>query len=120
MNAGAMGAQTSKRSCAFVTSMGKETARLKIETSWSALPAFSLLEQNFAVSAKFRGSPAPARYKLNHVFHESQEKTPHTQPICKGVAGCISKSGEMSGGKLVDELGFKKFVRRSARLGSAR
>src|SRR6184192_649541 len=107
MNAGAMGAQTLDNvvSILYLDAEGNahDKKRDQLEVHYRHFP---LLEQNFAVSATFRGSPAP-REQIESRLHESQEKRRTTQPIAKS-AGCIFKNPEKCpAGKLVDELGLK-------------
>jgi UDP-N-acetylenolpyruvoylglucosamine reductase len=107
MNAGAMGAQTFENvvRVRYLDSEGNahNKDRDQLEVRYRDFP---LLEQNFAVSATFRGAPAP-REQIELRLHESQEKRRTTQPIAKS-AGCIFKNpNEYPAGKLVDELGLK-------------
>ena len=107
MNAGAMGAQTFEKVVRVRYLDGEGNAhdknRDELEVHYRHFP---LLEQNFAVSATFRGSPAP-REQIESRLRESQEKRRTTQPIAKS-AGCIFKNPEKCpAGKLVDELGLK-------------
>jgi UDP-N-acetylmuramate--L-alanine ligase/UDP-N-acetylenolpyruvoylglucosamine reductase len=107
MNAGAMGAQTFEKvvRLRYLDGEGNphDKNRDELEVHYRHFP---LLEQNFAVSATFRGSPAP-REQIESRLHESQEKRRTTQPIAKS-AGCIFKNPEKCpAGKLVDELGLK-------------
>ena len=75
---------------------------------------FPLLEKNFAVSAVFRGQPAPIE-EIVRKLEESQEKRRTSQPAAKS-AGCIFKNPDSCpAGKLVDELGLK-----NSRVGKAR
>jgi UDP-N-acetylmuramate--alanine ligase len=67
---------------------------------------FPLLEKNFAVSAVFRGEPAP-REQIVRKLEASQEKRRTSQPAAKS-AGCIFKNPDSCpAGKLIDELGLK-------------
>src|SRR5207249_9507858 len=105
MNAGAMGVQTFENVVRVryldAEGNGHDKDRSELEVHYRHFP---LLEQNFAVSATFRGSPA-AREQIESRLHESQEKRRTTQPIAKS-AGCIFKNPEKCpGGKLVDEMG---------------
>src|SRR2546423_3125165 len=107
MNAGAMGAQTFEKvvRVRYLDTEGNahDKKRDELEVHYRHFP---LLEQNFAVSATFRGSPAP-REQIESRLHESQEKRRTTQPIAKS-AGCIfKKPAKCPAGKLVDELGLK-------------
>jgi UDP-N-acetylenolpyruvoylglucosamine reductase len=75
---------------------------------------FPLLEKNFAVSAVFRGKPAP-KEEITRKLEASQEKRRSSQPSAKS-AGCIFKNTDsIPAGRLVDELGLK-----NARVGKAR
>src|SRR5206468_11643621 len=75
---------------------------------------FPLLENNFAVSAVFRGQPAPTE-EIVRKLEASQEKRRTSQPAAKS-AGCIFKNpNSCPAGKLVDELGLK-----NSRVGKAR
>jgi UDP-N-acetylmuramate--L-alanine ligase/UDP-N-acetylenolpyruvoylglucosamine reductase len=107
MNAGAMGAQTFEKVARvrYLDSEGNahDKNRNELEVRYRHFP---LLEQNFAISATFRGAPAP-REQIESRLHESQEKRRTTQPIAKS-AGCIFKNPDKCpAGKLVDELGLK-------------
>src|SRR5438445_4458693 len=107
MNAGAMGSQLFEKVARvhYLDSEGNghDKDRSELEVHYRHFP---LLEQNFAVSATFRGTPA-AREQIESRLHESQEKRRTTQPIAKS-AGCIFKNpGKCPAGKLVDELGLK-------------
>jgi UDP-N-acetylmuramate--alanine ligase len=107
MNAGAIGAQTFEYvvSIRYLDSEGNahDKKRDELEVHYRHFP---LLENNFAVSATFRGTPAK-REQIELKLQESQEKRRTTQPIAKS-AGCIFKNPEKCpAGKLVDELGLK-------------
>src|SRR5205809_1039737 len=107
MNAAAMGAQTFEKvvRVRYLDGEGNphDKNRDELEVHYRHFP---LLEQNFAVSAPFRGSPAP-REQIESRLRESQEKRRTTQPIAKS-AGCIFKNPDKCpAGKLVDELGLK-------------
>jgi UDP-N-acetylenolpyruvoylglucosamine reductase len=116
MNAGAMGAQTFENvvRVRYLDSEGNghDKDRSELEVHYRHFP---LLEQNFAVSATFRGSPA-AREQIESRLHETQDKRRTTQPIAKS-AGCIFKNPEKCpAGKLVDELGLKNSAVGKARV----
>src|SRR5881296_1991384 len=116
MNAGAMGAQTFENvtRIRYLDAEGNPHVkdRDELEVFYRRFP---LLENNFAVSATFRGSPA-AREQIESRLHESQEKRRTTQPIAKS-AGCIFKNPEKCpAGKLVDELGLKNSAVGKARV----
>jgi UDP-N-acetylenolpyruvoylglucosamine reductase len=65
-----------------------------------------LLENNFAVSAVFRGHPAAVE-EIVRKLEASQAKRRATQPAAKS-AGCIFKNPDSCpAGQLVDELGLK-------------
>jgi len=75
---------------------------------------FPLLEKKFAVSAVFRGSPAPLE-EIARKLEASQQKRRTSQPVAKS-AGCIFKNPDSCpAGKLIDELGLK-----NSRVGKAR
>jgi UDP-N-acetylmuramate--alanine ligase len=115
MNAGAMGAQTFENvvRVRYLDETGEPhtKARGELEVRYRNIP---LLENNFAVSAVFRGQPAPAG-EIIRKLEASQEKRRTTQPAAKS-AGCIFKNPDSCpAGKLVDELGLK-----NSRIGKAR
>jgi UDP-N-acetylenolpyruvoylglucosamine reductase len=107
MNAGAMGAQTFENVVRVryldVEGNPHTKARDELEVHYRSFP---LLENNFAVSAVFRGQPAPAE-QIARKLHASQEKRRTSQPIAKS-AGCIFKNPQnCPAGQLVEELGLK-------------
>src|SRR5438067_2272968 len=107
MNAGAMGAQTFENvvRVRYLDENGEAhtKGRDELEVHYRNFP---LLENNFAVSAVFRGEPAPAE-EIVRKLEASQEKRRTTQPAAKS-AGCIFKNPDSCpAGKLVDELGLK-------------
>jgi UDP-N-acetylmuramate--L-alanine ligase/UDP-N-acetylenolpyruvoylglucosamine reductase len=107
MNAGAMGAQTFDNvvRIRYLDENGEahEKTRDELEVHYRHFP---LLEKNFAVSAVFLGTPAPAD-EIARKLDVSQEKRRRTQPAAKS-AGCIFKNPDSCpAGKLVDELGLK-------------
>jgi UDP-N-acetylenolpyruvoylglucosamine reductase len=115
MNAGAMGAQTFENVVRVryldETGAAHTKERDELEVHYRNFP---LLENNFAVSAVFRGQPAPAE-EIVRKLEASQEKRRTTQPAAKS-AGCIFKNPDSCpAGKLVDELGLK-----NSRIGKAR
>jgi UDP-N-acetylmuramate--alanine ligase len=115
MNAGAMGAQTFENvvSVRYLDAHGEVFTknRDELEVHYRHFP---LLEKNFAVSAVFRGTPAPSE-EITRKLEASQEKRRTSQPIAKS-AGCIFKNPDSCpAGKLVDELGLK-----NSRIGKAR
>ncbi len=115
MNAGAMGAQTFENvvSVRYLDMDGNPHTRTRqeMDVQYRHVPSLST---NYAVSAVFRGAPAP-REEIERRLQESQEKRRSTQPMAKS-AGCIFKNPEsIPAGKLVDELGLK-----NSRVGSAR
>src|SRR5438046_10750647 len=85
MNAGSMGAQTFEKGVRvrYLDPEGDahDKNRDELEVHYRHFP---LLEQNFAVSATFRGAPA-AREQIESRLHESQEKRRTTQPIAKSA-----------------------------------
>ena len=107
MNAGAMGAQTFENvvRVRYLDPDGnlhvKERDDLEVHYR-----NFPLLEDNFAVSAVFRGQPAPTDQIVRNL-EASQQKRRTSQPAAKS-AGCIFKNPDSCpAGKLVDELGLK-------------
>ena len=115
MNAGAMGAQTFENvvSIRYLDAEGEAHTKKRddLEVHYRCFP---LLEKNFAVSAVFRGTPAPTE-EITRKLEASQEKRRSSQPIAKS-AGCIFKNTDsIPAGKLVDELGLK-----NSRIGKAR
>ena len=107
MNAGAMGAQTFENveRVRYLDADGEvhTKSRDELEVHYRNLP---LLEKNFAVSAVFRGQPAPLE-EIVRKLEASQEKRRASQPAAKS-AGCIFKNPDSCpAGKLVDELGLK-------------
>ncbi|HEX4666035.1 MAG TPA: UDP-N-acetylmuramate--L-alanine ligase [Chthoniobacterales bacterium] len=115
MNAGAMNAQTFDR-VVRVRYLDREGAAhektpAELDVHYRHVP---LLEENFAVSAVFRGEKSSDK-EIVRRLEESQEKRRRTQPAAKS-AGCIFKNPEACpAGKLVDELGLKNL-----RVGDAR
>ena len=115
MNAGAMGAQTFEKvvRVRYLDENGEAhtKGRDELEVHYRNFP---LLENNFAVSAVFRGELAPTE-EIVRKLEASQEKRRTTQPAAKS-AGCIFKNPDSCpAGKLVDELGLK-----NSRIGKAR
>jgi UDP-N-acetylmuramate--alanine ligase len=115
MNAGAMGAQTFENvvRVRYLDANGEAhtKSRDELEVHYRNFP---LLEKNFAVSAVFRGQPAPLE-EIVRKLEASQEKRRTSQPAAKS-AGCIFKNPDSCpAGKLVDELGLK-----NAHVGKAR
>ena len=115
MNAGAMGAQTFENvvRVRYLDGNGEvhTKSRDELEVRYRDFP---LLEKNFAVSAVFRGQPAPLE-EIVRKLETSQEKRRTSQPAAKS-AGCIFKNPDSCpAGKLVDELGLK-----NAHVGKAR
>jgi UDP-N-acetylmuramate--alanine ligase len=115
MNAGAMGAQTFENvvRVRYLDANGEAHTKTRdeLEVHYRNFP---LLEKNFAVSAVFRGSPAPLE-EIVRKLEASQEKRRTSQPAAKS-AGCIFKNPDSCpAGKLIDELGLK-----NSRVGKAR
>lgn len=107
MNAGAMGGETFDNVVSVRYLDGEGSAHEKtpgeLEIKYRHVPA---LAKNYAVSAIFRGAPAPGEEILRRL-QDSQEKRRSTQPAASS-AGCIFKNpGACPAGKLVDELGLK-------------
>jgi UDP-N-acetylmuramate--alanine ligase len=115
MNAGAMGAQTFENvvRVRYLDANGEAHTKTRDELE-VYYRNFPLLEKNFAVSAVFRGRPAPIA-EIVRKLQASQEKRRTSQPAAKS-AGCIFKNPDSCpAGKLVDELGLK-----NSRVGKAR
>jgi UDP-N-acetylmuramate--alanine ligase len=115
MNAGAMGAQTFENvvRVRYLDANGEAHTKTRDELE-VYYRNFPLLEKNFAVSAVFRGQPAPLE-EIVRKLEASQEKRRTSQPAAKS-AGCIFKNPDSCpAGKLVDELGLK-----NSRVGKAR
>jgi UDP-N-acetylmuramate--alanine ligase len=107
MNAGAMGAQTfeSVVRVRYLDAEGNPHTKTRDELDVRYRHVHDLVE-NYAVSAVFRGKPAPPE-EIAKRLEESQQKRRTSQPIAKS-AGCIFKNPEsVPAGKLVDELGLK-------------
>ena len=107
MNAGAMGAQTFENVVRvhYLDPDGNLHVKKRddLEVHYRNFP---LLENNFAVSAVFRGQPAPTEEIVRNL-KASQQKRRTSQPAAKS-AGCIFKNPDSCpAGKLVDELGLK-------------
>ena len=115
MNAGAMGAQTFENvvRVRYLDANGEAHTKTRDELDVH-YRSFPLLEKNFAVSAVFRGQPAPLE-EIVRKLEASQEKRRTSQPAAKS-AGCIFKNPDSCpAGKLIDELGLK-----NSRVGKAR
>jgi UDP-N-acetylmuramate--alanine ligase len=115
MNAGAMGRQTFDQvvRVRYLDKEGiaHEKTPAELEVHYRHVPS---LEENFAVSAVFRGEKSSTD-EIVRRLDESQEKRRTTQPSAKS-AGCIFKNPRACpAGKLVDELGLK-----GSRVGDAR
>src|SRR5213080_2753387 len=107
MNAGAMGSQTFENvvRIRYLDANGEAHTKTRDELE-VYYRNFPLLEKNFAVSAVFRGQPAPLE-EIVRKLKASQEKRRASQPAAKS-AGCIFKNPDSCpAGKLVDELGLK-------------
>jgi UDP-N-acetylenolpyruvoylglucosamine reductase len=107
MNAGAMGSQTFDNVVSVRYLDGEGLPHVKtvaeLEVHYRHVPS---LAKNYAVSAIFRGTPAPKEEILRRL-QESQQKRRTSQPAASS-AGCIFKNpGASPAGKLVDELGLK-------------
>jgi UDP-N-acetylmuramate--alanine ligase len=116
MNAGAMGAQTFENvvRVRYLDADGNLQVKKRddLEVHYRNFP---LLENNFAVSAVFRGQPAPTEEIVRNL-KASQQKRRTSQPAAKS-AGCIFKNPDSCpAGKLVDELGLKNLCVGKARV----
>ncbi len=116
MNAGAMGVQTFDQvvSLTLLDTAGELRTRTAEEMTahYRNVPELST---HYAVSAVFKGSPAPLA-EIDAKLEESKTKRRTTQPIAAS-AGCIFKNPEVCGaGKLIDELGLKNLAVGRARV----
>jgi UDP-N-acetylmuramate--alanine ligase len=116
MNAGAMGAQTFENvvRVRYLDPDGNLQVKKRddLEVHYRNFP---LLENSFAVSAVFRGQPAPTEEIVRNL-KASQQKRRTSQPAAKS-AGCIFKNPDSCpAGKLVDELGLKNLCVGKARV----
>jgi UDP-N-acetylmuramate--alanine ligase len=116
MNAGAMGAQTFENVARvrFLDREGnpQEKTPAEMEIHYRRVPA---LENNYAVSAIFRGTPS-VKDEIVRKLEESQQHRRATQPAASS-AGCIFKNADsIPAGKLVDELGLKNCAIGKARV----
>src|SRR5205823_4584178 len=116
MNAGAMGMQTFDNvvRVRYLDANGEvhTKTRDELEVYYRNFP---LLAKNFAVSAVFRGEPAPLE-EIVRKLQASQEKRRTSQPAAKS-AGCIFKNPDTCpAGILVDELGLKNLAVGKARV----
>jgi UDP-N-acetylenolpyruvoylglucosamine reductase len=116
MNAGAMGMQTFDNvvRVRYLDANGEAHTKTRDELE-VYYRNFPLLTKNFAVSAVFRGEPAPLE-EIVRKLQASQEKRRTSQPAAKS-AGCIFKNPDTCpAGKLVDELGLKNLAVGKARV----
>jgi UDP-N-acetylmuramate--L-alanine ligase/UDP-N-acetylenolpyruvoylglucosamine reductase len=107
MNAGAMGGETFRQvvSVRFVDRNGDFHTRTPAEMDVRYRHC-GKLENNFAVSATFKGAPGNAE-EIEKLLEASVQKRRTSQPR-ESSAGCIFKNPEQCpAGKLVDELGLK-------------
>lgn len=115
MNAGAMGTQTFDQvvSVRLLDAQGEWRVRTRDEivAHYRHVPE---LATHYAVSAIFRGQPAPVEV-IDARLAESKLKRRTSQPVAAS-AGCIFKNPEACpAGKLIDDLGLK-----NAAIGRAR
>lgn len=108
MNAGAMGRETFDlvASVTMIDAEGKVLVKTasEIRHHYRHVPE---LAHNIAVSAVFKGRPAPDE-EIAERLAASKEKRRTTQPIAAS-AGCIFKNpGPIGAGQLVDEMGLKQ------------
>ena len=107
MNAGAMGVQTFDQvvSVRLLDAQGELRSRSREEMTahYRNVPE---LATHYAVSAVFRGTPAPVA-EIDARLAESKMKRRDSQPVAAS-AGCIFKNpGSCPAGKLIEELGLK-------------
>ncbi|MCB1098735.1 MAG: UDP-N-acetylmuramate--L-alanine ligase [Verrucomicrobiae bacterium] len=116
MNAGAMGLQTFDQlvSVRLLDLNGniKEKLAEEIESFYRNVPE---LEDNFVVSATFRGSPS-AIEDIDKTIEQSKGKRRKSQPVAAS-AGCIFKNPqECPAGQLIEQLGLKNHSIGAARV----
>ena len=116
MNAGAMGTETFDQvvSLALLDASGTchEKPRAQFDVRYRSVPELS---EHIAVSAVFRGTPAPLE-DIDARLVLSLEKRKISQPVAAS-AGCIFKNPETCpAGKLVEELGLKNLSVGAARV----
>ncbi len=118
MNAGAMGTETFDLvvDVTFLDEDGEIRTRSRedIISHYREVPE---LRRNFALAARFRGTPAPAE-EIEAKMLESSQKRKLSQPRAAS-AGCIFKNPEeMPAGMLVERLGCKNLSVGKARVSS--
>ena len=118
MNAGAMGVQTFDQVVSVrlldVHGEVREKSRDEMVADYRHVPE---LATHYAVSAVFRGQPAPVG-EIDALLAVSKEKRRTSQPVAAS-AGCIFKNpGPMPAGKLIDDLGLKDTAIGAARISS--
>jgi len=116
MNAGAMGVQTFDQvvSVRLLDAHGelRVKSREELTAYYRHVPE---LATHYAVSAVFRGTPAPVE-RIDAGLAESKQKRRASQPVAAS-AGCIFKNPEACpAGKLIDELGLKNTAVGRARI----
>ena len=116
MNAGAMGTESFDQvvDVTFLDEDGEIRTRTcdEIKHEYRNVPS---LRRNFALSARFKGTPAEAS-DIQAKMDESSEKRKSSQPRAAS-AGCIFKNpSEMPAGMLVDVLGCKDMAVGKARV----
>jgi UDP-N-acetylmuramate--L-alanine ligase/UDP-N-acetylenolpyruvoylglucosamine reductase len=116
MNAGAMGVQTFDQvmRIRFADRDGNIVSRspAEIEVHYRNVP---ILHDHYALSATLSGVPAPLD-KIDDLMGSSFKHRKETQPAAAS-AGCIFKNpGDISAGRLIDELGLKNSTIGAARV----
>ncbi|MFT5633162.1 MAG: UDP-N-acetylmuramate--alanine ligase [Rubritalea sp.] len=116
MNAGAMGTESFDQvvDVIFLDEDGEIRTRTReeIEHTYRNVPS---LRRNFALSARFKGTPGSAA-EIQVKMDKSTNKRKLSQPRAAS-AGCIFKNpAEMPAGMLVDVLGFKGMAVGKARV----
>jgi len=116
MNAGAMGVQTFDQvmRIRFADRDGNIVSRspAEIEVHYRNVP---ILHDHYALSATLSGVPAPLD-KIDGLMGSSFKHRKETQPAAAS-AGCIFKNpGDISAGRLIDELGLKNSTIGAARV----
>lgn len=116
MNAGAMGVQTFDQvmRIRFADRDGNIVSRSpsEIEVHYRNVP---VLHDHYALSATLSGVPAPVD-EIDGLLGSSFKHRKETQPAAAS-AGCIFKNpGEISAGRLIDQLGLKNITIGGARV----
>lgn len=107
MNAGAMGGATfdAIESLRVMDRTGeaRELAAAEVRVDYRSCP---LLREHIALSAVFKGRPAPAE-DIERRMKANSEKRWDSQPAAPSAGCCFKNPPEIPAGRLIDELGLK-------------